>query len=199
MNSNHSFFCCSCRRKVDLCDLTVFEGRDYHDTCYLSSVRSRIAALDTKAHRGTATVLDASELGDLRFIENEVQKDIINKCDFGFNSTKLVFLGHTALGNFSQMNPPLWKHLLARGGSLDGTKYHLQKMVVASLAYAENFKILTDENGHKYCVHVGCCDKNNIIGIESGDKPLLPLHQNTVPVQLMEKKEVNQDVETSVH
>ena len=152
MSDIFSCVCCRCNRIIPLGAVVVYEGRDYHDSCYLKGIRTRIAQLDEKAQRGTITLIDSKELGDLRFLEGVCRKDIESRIDFNvFNPDNPVFLGNTPLGKFSQMNPPAWKKLK----SLEGTKYHCSKTPQIESDKVPILEIITDEKGHKYCLQTG--------------------------------------------
>ncbi len=176
-----SCMCCHCKRIIPLSDLTIFEGRDYHDSCYLKTVRTRISELDKKVQRGTATILDAKELGELHEIQESVKKDMEDPPgDFGHIPDKPIFFGQSPLGLHSAYNIPRWKKLLREKGSLMGTKYHLHKKPELSLPQTEPiFKIITDESGHKSCIQIGSKEINN--------NPSLPLEKNKIILSVPEK------------
>jgi len=162
-------------------DLTIFEGRDYHDSCYLKTVRTRISELDKKVQRGTATMLDAKELGELHEIQESVKKDMENPSnDWGHLPEKPIFFGQSPLWAQSAMNPPRWRKLLREQGTLEGSKYHLHKKPTLSLPTTEPiFKIITDEFGHRSCIQIGSKEINN--------NPSLPLERNQILLSVPEK------------
>jgi len=166
---------------IPLSDLTIFEGRDYHDSCYLKTVRTRISEIDKKIQRGTATILDAKELEELHEIQESVKKDMENPPgDFGHIPYKPIFFGQTPLGLHSAYNIPRWKRLLRNNGSLVGTKYHLHKKSEPPLLQTEPiFKIITDEFGHKSCIQIGSKEINN--------NPSLPLENTKILLSVPEK------------
>lgn len=153
--------CCKCRRLISLDEFTVADGKDYHDHCYLESVRSRITILDGKVQRGTATILDAKELDDLRFLDDVVKKDIENRSGkFNLTGTDhLVFKSNTPRGLHSVMNPP--KRVLEKLIELRRLKFGGWKELLPSeekqpiLESEPVFKIMTDDSGHKYCLQIG--------------------------------------------
>ncbi len=173
--------CCNCKRLVALNELTIFEGRDYHSSCYLKTVRTRISEIDKKIQRGTATMLDAKELQELTEIERSVKNDIENASpDYGHSSDDPLFFGNTPLGLQSRMNPPGWKRILRETGNLAGTKYHLHKKQLPPLSTTEPiFKIITDEHGHKSCIQIGSKPIENLTKIEGNNKPSFPVEHNT--------------------
>lgn len=168
-----SLICCHCRRLILLNDLSISEGRDYHDHCLLQTFRTRISEIDKKIQRGTATILDAKEQGDLIPIEKNIIRDMENPGhDFRMNPDPPIFFGNTPLGLFSVMNPPPWKKLK----SLVGTKYHLHQPEIVIQLTEPIFKILTDETGHKYCIQTGSRSVEPQKQLESG-AGALPLEQ----------------------
>ncbi len=185
--------CCNCKRLVALNELTIFEGRDYHSSCYLKTVRTRISEIDKKIQRGTATMLDAKELQELTEIERSVKNDIENASpDYGHSSGDPLFFGNTPLGLQSRMNPPPWKRLLHERGTLEGTKYHLHKKVPSLISTTEPiFKIITDEHGHKSCIQIGSKPIENMIKIEETNKHLFPLELKTQNCDFVAKKITN--------
>ena len=179
--------CCRCQRVIKLEDILVFEGRDYHDACYLQVVRTRIAQLDKKAQNGTITLLDNHELGDLLFIEKQVRYGAENKTPF-IGESNPVFFGNTSLGSFCAMNPPAWKRLK----SFDGTKYHMMKSTKTEPEFLPIFDIRTDEIGHKFCVQIG--RKSNPAFI-----PSFPLEKNIRNCENVGKKELNMNAKPSLY
>jgi hypothetical protein len=149
--------CSLCRRVVDMNDLSINEGKPFHDHCLLQSTRSRITFLSDKMGRKTATVIDAEELNDLLFIEERLKKDLENQTKIKLSDNdKPVFFGNTPLGKQSAMNSPEWKKILAKTGTLEGTKYHKHKTPTSSPPTIEPvWQITTDENGHKGIIQIG--------------------------------------------
>lgn len=178
--------CATCRRIIDINDLSINEGKPYHDHCLLQNTRSRITFLSDKMGRRTATVLDADELKDLLFVEERMKKDIENQKKLKLtNNDKPVFFGNTSLGKYSAMNSPEWKKTLIKHGTLKGTKYHLHKVEeLPEITTEPVWEITTDENGHKGVIQVGikptksklklnCAENDNIVILESvGDNAL---------------------------
>ena len=166
---------------IPLSDLTIFEGRDYHDSCYLKTVRTRISEIDKKVQRGTATILDAKELQDLIEIQESVKKDMeFPQGDFGHIPDKPIFFGQSPLGLQSSYNPPRWKKRLREKGTLEGTQYHFHKRPELPASQTEPvFKIIVDESGHKSCIQIGSKEINN--------NPSLPLEKNKVLLSVPEK------------
>lgn len=155
LNDIFNRVCSKCGRIVDLNDFSINEGRPYHDHCLLQTTRTRISQLSDKVARGTANILDGKELQDLLFVEQRMKEDMETASKFRVsNQDRPVFKGNTALGLHSTMNPPAWKKLLARGESLEGTKYHMHK--TKSVKTTEPvWQITTDENGHKGVIQIG--------------------------------------------
>lgn len=149
--------CARCGRVIGLNGLSINEGRPYHDHCLLQVTRTRISVLSDKMGRKTATVLDYKELQDLIFLEERMKKDIeIQKNISLSNNDKPIFFGNTPLGKHSAMNSPEWKKLLMKGGSLEGTKYHMPKVPELPASTTEPvWQITTDENGHKGVIQIG--------------------------------------------
>ena len=149
--------CARCRRLIDLNELSINEGRPYHDSCLLQITRTRISFLADKMGRKTATVLDAQELQDLLFLETRMKNDIENKTNLKLSDPdKPVFKGNTPLGKHSAMNGPTWKKILAKGGTLEGTKFHMHKVAEPPAPTTEPiWEIMTDENGHKGVIQAG--------------------------------------------
>lgn len=200
MSDIFSCVCARCRRIIPISDLTVFEGRDYHDSCMLQIIRSEISILNKKASRGTLTLIDNNELGDLLFLENVIRKDIENKINFDPKSSVPVFKGNTQLGLYSAMNPPEWKKLLIHSKSLEGTKYHMHKNIAReNCNFNAVFEIMTDEHGHKYCMQVGNSPQDNIPKIEGKTKPSFPVEKKTIILQSVGEKQINMIEEPSVH
>ena len=185
--------CCNCKRLVPLNELTIFEGRDYHSSCYLKTVRTRISEIDKKIQRGTATMLDAKELQELTEIERSVKSDIENATpDYGYSSDDPLFFGNTPLGLQSAINPPGWKRILRETGTLAGTKYHFHKKQPVIPSTTEPiFKIITDEHGHKSCIQISSKHIQTVIQIEGKTKPTLPLETKTHLLEFSEKKYIN--------
>ncbi len=160
-------------------DMSINEGKPYHDHCLLQNTRSRIAFLSDKMTRRTGTVLDADlaakELQDLLFVEECMTKDIVaqNKIIFSSND-KPIFFGNTPLGKHSAMNSPNWKKLLAKYGTLKGTKYHFHKVSETPEPITEPiWEITTDDNGHKGIIQVGTRSIKTIPEIDDVKKDAL--------------------------
>lgn len=109
--------------------------------------------------RGTATILDAKELDDLRFLNDVVKKDIEN-CSGKFDLTGIdrpVFIGDSPRGLHSVMNPS--KRELEKLRELRRLKSGGWKELLPSEEKQSTpepvFKIMTDDNGHKYCLQIG--------------------------------------------
>lgn len=168
MTEIFSCICCRCQRLISLNDLIIFEGRDYHDSCYLKTVRTRISEIDKKIQRATATILDTIELKEQIEIERIIKRDMENpNIDFGHVPNPPVFKGNTPLGLTSAMNPPKWKRILHEKGTLKGTKYQFSKKVSLPISTDEPiFKIITDEYGYKSCIQIGSKPiENNILSL----------------------------------
>ena len=137
-------------------DLSINEGKPYHDHCLLQNIRSRIAFLSDKMGRRSATVLDAEELQDLLFVETRVKNDIETHTNLKLNNDKPVFFRNTPFGKHSAMNSPGWKKILAKKGTLEGTKYHMHKTPTPPEPTTEPiWQITTDESGHKRVIQIG--------------------------------------------
>lgn len=167
--------CSTCRRVIDINDLSINEGKPYHDHCLLQNTRSRISFLSDKVGRRTATVLDAEELQDLLYVESRIKKDIETRVELNLiNNDRPIFLGNTPLGKHSAMNPPTWKKLLARRQGLEGTKYHMHKVPeLPSTTNEPIWKITIDENNHKGVIQIG----TQPIQISSNKRKELPSGQ----------------------
>lgn len=172
--------CARCGRVVDMNDLNVNEGRPYHDHCLLQVTRTRIAFLSDKMGRRTATVLDADELKDLLFIEERMKKDIETSPERKLtNNDKPIFFGNTPFGKHSIMNSPTWKKILAKNGSLEGTKFHMHKVAEHQVPTTEPiWQITTDETGHKGVIQVGSKPKKIDIPMDP-KKVLITGHDQT--------------------
>ncbi len=157
MSSIMNRVCVKCQRTIDMNDLAIEDGKSYHDYCLLQKIRSRMAILSDKLARRTGTVLDNEELQDLLFVEERMKKDIESQKNINLsNNDKHVFFGNTPLGKHSAMNSPEWKKILAKRGTLEGTKYHWHKKADAPKLTTEPiWEITTDENGHKGVIQVG--------------------------------------------
>ncbi len=165
----------------------------------LQVVRSEISILNKKASRGTLTLIDNAELGDLLFLENVIKKDIENRVDFEPKSSVPVFKGNTKLGLYSAMNPPEWKRLLIHGKSLEGTKYHMHKNNEEENCKSKPiFEIMTDEFGHKYCMQIGTSPQENIPQIVGEDEPSVQLEEKTSTLVSVDEKQKNMIQEPSV-
>jgi len=166
--------CAKCRRVIDLNDLSVNDGKSYHEYCLLQNIRSRIAFLSNKMGRKTATVLDGTELQDLLYIEERMKNDIETKKSIKLETDKPVFFGNTPLAMQTIINPPGWKKIIAKGGSLKGTKYHMHKVSKLPAPTTEPiWQITTDENGHKGVIQTGNRPVETIAKIDNTKKKAL--------------------------
>lgn len=191
-NSIYTRICCRCRRLIDLTELLVDEGRDYHEHCHLEIIRTRITVLDKKVQRGTATILDAKDLDDLRFLEDVGRKDI----ESGSGKLKLYdvdkpcFKGNTSLGLYSVMSPSkleLEKLKELKRLSCGGWKELQEKQP----EFEPVFKIMTGGDGHKYCMQIGTRSIENKKELEGVEKyKNLEIPQNTSKEQKVENPSV---------
>ncbi len=196
MNDITNRICALCRRLIDLNDLSINEGKPFHDHCLLQSTRSRIAFLSDKLGRKTGTVQDYEELQDLLFIETRIKNDIETQKRVNIsNNDKPVFFGNTSLGKHSAMNSPEWKKILAKKGSLEGTKFHMHKAPDPPIPTTEPiWEITTDENGYKGVIQIGTRPIKTIPVIEGAKKEAL------IPVQtrsevILQKPDVDYELE----
>ncbi len=182
--------CARCRRVIDLNDLSINEGRPYHDHCLLQITRTRISVLADKLARRTGTVLDDEELQDLLFVEERMKKDIETQKNINLsNNDKPIFFGNTPLGKHSVMNSPEWKKILAKHGTLEGTKYHMHKAPDPPIPTTESiWEITTDENGHKGVIQVGTRPIKTVPEIDDVKKDaLMPGNSVDAFVQTIQK------------
>ncbi len=123
-------------------------------------------------------MLDNEELQDLLFIEERMKKDLQTQKKINLSDNdKPIFFGNSSLGRQSAMNSPTWKKILAKNGSLEGTKFHMHKVEDHKATTEPIWQITTDENGHKGVMQIGSKPIENIKQIDTLTKNMLPTGQ----------------------